>query len=210
MLYPSCQFEGLLTLIVLSILAACEVALAIGNAPDPAAPLPVVDLGGEVTISEPTVWEAGHYRIAGHLILQPGGTLTVRDSTVEILNTYSRQYALRWEGGTLVTERVTLGGTRDAVGIGQSNLELIDGRWDATDSTPADRRPDPGIPAKPPGGHGRSICWLGRACEERPLVLLRMRRNWKDRGCREWEVLLCADSEGASFQASPFHLPRRR
>jgi hypothetical protein len=107
-------------------------------AAQPAAPvpseLPVVNLDGDVTIAEPTTWENAHYRVAGNIVLQTGGELTVRQAVVEILNTYSRQYALRWEGGTLVTDHVLLGGTKDGQGIRQSNLELLHGRWQAVDT----------------------------------------------------------------------------
>jgi len=51
-----------------------------------------------------------------------------------MLNTYSRQFSLYWEGGALVTDHVLLGGTKDEKGIRHSNFELTDGRWDALDT----------------------------------------------------------------------------
>jgi hypothetical protein len=54
----------------------------------PAAPvptgLPVVNLDGDVTITEPTIWEHAHYRVAGNIFLKTGGTLTVRHAVIEL------------------------------------------------------------------------------------------------------------------------------
>ena len=120
--------------IVLGLCLITDWARADQPASQPA--LPVVELAGDVRIDAPTTWADAHYRVAGNILLLPGGTLTARNAVIEILNTYSRQYALRFEGGALVTDHVTLGGTKDARGsIRQSNLELVEGRWDATDTT---------------------------------------------------------------------------
>ena len=128
-------FHAVAALVTLAALGAGGLVMAAEGTSASGPSLPVVTFEGDVVISEPTVWADSHYRVGGNLVLRPGGTLTVRDSVIEILNTYSRQYAVRWEGGALVTDRVTLGGTKDAVGIRQSNLEMTDGRWDATDTT---------------------------------------------------------------------------
>jgi hypothetical protein len=103
--------------------------------PAPGAARPVVDLQGDVRITEPVTWRGAHYRLHGSLILAAGGVLTAEDCTIELMNTYTRQYRFLWEGGTLVTRHCTVGGS-DANGtVCQCNFELWDGLWDATDTT---------------------------------------------------------------------------
>lgn len=95
------------------------------------------DMGieGDVVVRSHLLWTDQHYRIHGNLVLEPGGVLEVERSTVELLNAYSRQFRYLWRGGKLVTRQVTLGGTMREGVIRQSNLEVLDGEWEATDTT---------------------------------------------------------------------------
>ena len=97
--------------------------------------LPVVELQGGVTIAEPTHWENAHYRLHGNLILAPGGVLTAENCTIELMNTYTRQFQYAWRGGTLITRGCTIGGSDASGTVCQCNFELQDGLWDATDTT---------------------------------------------------------------------------
>jgi len=90
---------------------------------------------GDVRISVPTVWKDAHYRIRGNLYLDPGGTLELENCTIELMGEYSRQFEIRWRGGSLVSRRSTLGGTvKDGI-IHTINFEVAHGEWTATDTT---------------------------------------------------------------------------
>lgn len=95
----------------------------------------VHDINGDVHIRTPTLWKDGHYRIRGSIILESGGLLEVRRCTVELLSSYSREFAYRWRGGRLVSIDSTLGGTKTAGTYYHSNFELRDGEWKATNTT---------------------------------------------------------------------------
>jgi hypothetical protein len=95
----------------------------------------VIETSGPVTISQPTVWKDAHYKIHGDLVLAKGGTLEAENCTIELMNTYARQYRYLWQGGTLVTNNCTIGGTRTEKFIAHCNLNVRDGQWLATDTT---------------------------------------------------------------------------
>lgn len=90
---------------------------------------------GDVRIAAPTVWKDAHYRIRGNLYLDPGGTLELENCTIELMCEYSRQFEIRWRGGSLVSRKSTLGGTvKDGI-IHTINFEVAHGNWTATDTT---------------------------------------------------------------------------
>ncbi len=90
---------------------------------------------GDVVISERTFWLGGHYLVEGDLIIQPGGELIIKDSVVEIVGSYARQHTVKLEGGLLVTENTTIGGTQQSGVIAQTIFSLNHGTWRATDTT---------------------------------------------------------------------------
>jgi hypothetical protein len=59
----------------------------------------------------------------------------VERATVELMNTYSRQFGYQWQGGELVTRDVTIGGTLHDGLAAQANFNLADGEWICTDTT---------------------------------------------------------------------------
>jgi len=89
----------------------------------------------DVVISERTFWLGGHYLIEGDLLIQPGGELIIKDSVVEIVGSYAREHTLKLEGGLLVTENTTIGGTLREGVIAHTVFELNQGTWRATDTT---------------------------------------------------------------------------
>jgi hypothetical protein len=90
---------------------------------------------GDVRIAKPTVWQNAHHRIRGNLYLEPGGKLELEACTIELMCEYSRQFEIRWRGGSLVSRRSTLGGTvKDGI-IHTINFEVAHGDWTATDTT---------------------------------------------------------------------------
>lgn len=95
----------------------------------------VVEVHGDVRVDRQVTWKGVHYRIHGNLVLAKGGVLTLDQATVELMNTYARQYRVLFQGGRLVSTAATIGGTlRD--GVAQpSNIELLDGEWVCTDTT---------------------------------------------------------------------------
>jgi len=117
----------MLTMLTLGLLGA--------QAPAPKASLRPLDLEGDVRVDRRVAWRGRHVRVRGNLILARGGALTVEDSVVELRNATARQFRVVWEGGRLVTRRATIGGTLADGAIRPSNLELLDGEWDARDTT---------------------------------------------------------------------------
>lgn len=97
--------------------------------------LPVRQISGDIHISDQQHWRDAHYRIDGNIVLHKGGTLTVENCVVELMCTFARQFAYKWDGGTLISNNATLGGTsRNGVST-QTYFSLEDGEWHATDTT---------------------------------------------------------------------------
>lgn len=128
----------ILTTCLLAAALALPILGAFADTPsaDPTDPSPpVVEIEGNVHITEHTVWSDAHYRVRGNIFLEPGGALVVERATIELLNTYSRELNVFWRGGSLITRDATLGGTETGGTIYHSNFELRDGEWDLEDTT---------------------------------------------------------------------------
>ena len=94
----------------------------------------VEEINGDVVIEADTTYVNTHLKVLGNLRLK-SGTLVLNGCVVEFLSRYSREFGLQWEGGTLVTNCTTLGGTqRDGINC-QGRFDLTDGAWIATDTT---------------------------------------------------------------------------
>jgi len=99
------------------------------------ATLPVVEIREDVHVRERTVWRNADYRIHGNIVLHQGGELLVENATVSAMCTYTREFRYQWEGGTLVTRNVTIGGAQQGNVIYQTYFELQHGTWEAEDTT---------------------------------------------------------------------------
>ena len=59
----------------------------------------------------------------------------VDNATVSLMCTYTREFRYQWEGGKLVTRKVTIGGaTKDNI-VYQTYFEIQNGTWDSEDTT---------------------------------------------------------------------------
>ncbi|HEY5137744.1 MAG TPA: hypothetical protein VIJ25_00280, partial [Methylococcales bacterium] len=92
-------------------------------------------IDGDVHITEPITWSEAHYKIKGSLIIEKGGVLQVKNCNVELLNEYARQYRIELNGGELITENTTIGGTKRQGIIQQTYFKLEAGLWRCTDTT---------------------------------------------------------------------------
>ena len=91
---------------------------------------------GDWTVEGRESHRGKHIRLHGNLILPEGAELTLEDSTLEIVGDYSRQHAVEWEGGSLVTRNCTLGGFVNPAGTAiHTVFHLYNGSWEATDTT---------------------------------------------------------------------------
>jgi hypothetical protein len=77
-----------------------------------------------------------HIRLAGSLVLPSGSVLTLENCTLEILGEYSREHAVEWQGGKLLTRNCTVGGFVNETGTAVHTVfHLYNGTWEATDTT---------------------------------------------------------------------------
>jgi hypothetical protein len=90
---------------------------------------------GDLHITEPTLWENGHYAVQGHLYLEKGGVLIAKNCTIELECSYSREFNYRFRGGKLITENVHIGGSNKDGIIRHCNFEIDDGEWESKDTT---------------------------------------------------------------------------
>ncbi len=91
--------------------------------------------GDWTAAGEETLRDA-HIRLDGSLILPADATLTLENCTLEIVGDYSRQHAVEWQGGTLITKNCTIGGFLNDAGTPiHTVFHLYDGLWEATDTT---------------------------------------------------------------------------
>jgi hypothetical protein len=95
---------------------------------------PIVRTGDWNVRSEEVVSDQ-HIRLDGSLLLHQGAKLTLKDCTLEIVGDHSRHHCVEWIGGTLVTERCTVGGYVKESGTPiHTVFHLYDGLWEATDT----------------------------------------------------------------------------
>jgi len=134
--YPSITAVWSAAMLALTLQLSClaETPTGIPN-PTPKGEQQVVEMQADVHINTHTVWKDAHYRIHGNLFLDQGGTLILENTTVELMNTYSRQFNYHWAGGKLISTNSTLGGTMREGTIYASDFELYDGEWTCTDTT---------------------------------------------------------------------------
>ncbi len=90
---------------------------------------------GDWIVSDEEVVCDQHIRLDGSLILPQGTKLTLENCTLEIAGDYSRHHNVDWRGGTLVTEKCTIGGFVNENGTAiHTVFHLYDGLWEATDT----------------------------------------------------------------------------
>ncbi len=92
---------------------------------------------GDLHISTPVTWQGGEYLIKGHLYIDEGGRLEAADCTIALDCFYSREFCVRFRGGTLITRNVRIGGRYKDGKVYHCNFEIDNGLWDSEDtSTP--------------------------------------------------------------------------
>ncbi|MHB8865619.1 MAG: hypothetical protein ACYC6N_24850 [Pirellulaceae bacterium] len=94
-----------------------------------------VEMRGDVHIREHVEWRDVDYQIHGNIVLHTGGELVIENATVSLMCTYTREFRYQWEGGTLTTRNVTIGGaTKDGIAY-QTLFEIQNGTWTSEDTT---------------------------------------------------------------------------
>jgi hypothetical protein len=125
----------LLVMAFLGTISSCVSAFRVCyDQPEEAAKRTVV-IRGDVHVRERVEWRDANYQIIGNVILHEGGVLDVQDATVSLMCTYTRQYQFQWEGGTLLTHKVTIGGAKKDGIVYQTYFEIQNGAWESDDTT---------------------------------------------------------------------------
>ncbi|WP_197231657.1 nucleoside hydrolase-like domain-containing protein [Novipirellula artificiosorum] len=102
----------------------------------PAAARDIDSRQGDWTVSGEEVVRDKHIRLDGSLILPANAKLTLENCTFEIVGDYSRHHSVKWEGGTLVTNKCEIGGFVNKGGTAiHTVFRLYQGLWEATDTT---------------------------------------------------------------------------
>jgi hypothetical protein len=93
----------------------------------------VIGAGGSLLLEDAEV------ELRGDVRLEPGSDLQLRRLRFSLLNSFPREFNFWWNGGRLLTERVSIGGSLDAREIPQpANFWLTDGLWTAHDTVVRD------------------------------------------------------------------------
>lgn len=121
----------LLLAMALGIAAIGLAARAHGELP---AELPVVELSGDQRITGYTEWHDAHYKISGNVYFDSGGTLHAQNAIIELMCTYNRQFRYYWNGGTLETNNVVIGGTKTDGVVYSCNFQVDSGLWNSVDT----------------------------------------------------------------------------
>jgi hypothetical protein len=116
-------------------LVLCLCASAASAAEQPTTRPAAVEIRGDVRVRGRAEWRNTHYQIHGNVFFEEGGELVLDGCTIELMNSYTRQYEFRWRGGRLESRNTTVGGTKKAGSVYVSNFELDRGEWIATDTT---------------------------------------------------------------------------
>ncbi|WP_136078903.1 hypothetical protein [Pontiella desulfatans] len=75
------------------------------------------------------------YEIHGNIVLETNGVWKLSNSEVRVMCNFSREFEMRWNGGTFITTNCTVGGIKVDNRLRASNFALKDGRWDGVDTT---------------------------------------------------------------------------
>jgi len=105
-----------------------------GGAPDERVER-IVEFREDVHVRERIEWRDADYQIYGNVILHEGGELVIENATIRLMCTYTRQFQYQWDGGSLITRRVTIGGNKQDGIVYQANFEIQNGSWQSEDTT---------------------------------------------------------------------------
>ena len=126
---------SLLPLTVVVFLAASVGTTVVGRGQDDEGTLKAIVIREDVHVREPTEWRGAHYQIHGNIVLHEGGELIVENAVVSLMCTYTREFRCQWEGGTLRTRNVTIGGATKEKKVYQTYFEIQHGTWELEDTT---------------------------------------------------------------------------
>ncbi len=112
-------------------------ALVSATASDPPTPeaRETIVIREDVHVRESTRWHDANYEIHGNVVFHEGGELVVENATVSLMCTYTREFRFQWEGGSLITRDVTIGGAQKDDKVYQTYFEIQHGEWDSEDTT---------------------------------------------------------------------------
>ena len=83
-----------------------------------------IQVQGDMHISTHTVLPHGsHLGVNGSLYFDSNGTLELTNGRIEVLNTYDREFSIYWNGGSLVTQNVTIGGHLQCTSAAKERLD---------------------------------------------------------------------------------------
>ncbi len=80
-------------------------------------------------------WRDTEIQVYGNIILHEGGELTIENATLSLMCSYTREFRVQWEGGTLTTRNVTIGGAELDGKAYQTYFEIQHGAWKSEDTT---------------------------------------------------------------------------
>lgn len=89
----------------------------------------------DVHVRGPVQWRDAEMRVYGNIILHEGGELTIENSRVSLMCSYTREFRVQWDGGTLTTRNVTIGGAEQDGKVYQTYFEILRGAWESSDTT---------------------------------------------------------------------------
>ena len=129
------SYHLLFTLIVMGLYGAQVPAATNGVDARQAQTRRSVVIREDVHVRERVEWRDADYQIHGNVILHEGGELVIERATVSLMCTYTREFQYQWDGGTLVTRDVTIGGAKKDGIVYQTNFEIQSGVWESADTT---------------------------------------------------------------------------
>jgi hypothetical protein len=120
----------------------CSLVLSIASLLINISPLSAIDTNGNISKRKGDWIVIGnekvtgqHILLDGNLVIKKAARLELQGCTLEIIGKGSREHFVDWQGGTLVTKNVTIGGyvRPDGVPI-HTVFHLYDGLWEAEDT----------------------------------------------------------------------------
>ena len=117
-----------ITVVLLAVLTA-------GESPGEARVRPTVTISEDVHVRGRVEWSDADYQIHGNILLHEGGELIANNATIQLMCTYTREFRIQWNGGKMVTDRVTIGGAMYKGTVQSTYFEIQDGTWESSDTT---------------------------------------------------------------------------
>lgn len=94
-----------------------------------------VEVFGDWHIADTVEADNTLYEVHGNIVIETNGVWKLSNSELRMMCNFSREFEVRWDGGTMITTNVVAGGIKRDGRLCAVNFSLKNGLWDGVDTT---------------------------------------------------------------------------